>query len=143
MLAWSFVDERMSKARQYWLTTTRPDGRPHARPVDGVWAEGVLSFGGGPEIRWNRNLEANPAASVNLDRLDEVVILEGTVERVTDPKHPLAEGVLRASKEKYPEYYPGKGTPPFRPFWLFHPEIAFAWTLKEFPKSATRFLLRD
>lgn len=142
MLAWSFIEERMSKARHYWLATTRPDGRPHARPVDGVWMNGVLSFGGGPEIRWVKNLHANPAVSVHLDRGDEVVILEGAVEWIMDPKHPLAEGVLRASQKKYPEYYPGPGTPPFRPFWIFRPEVVFAWTLSEFPKSATRFLLR-
>ncbi|HSF16775.1 MAG TPA: pyridoxamine 5'-phosphate oxidase family protein [Vicinamibacteria bacterium] len=142
MLPWSFVDERMASAKNYWVSTTRPDGRPHTRPVDGVWLHGVLSFGGSPRVKWVQNLEANPHVSVHLDSGDEVVILEGKAERVLDPDHPLATPVLEASKKKYPQYYPGSGTPPFRPFWIFRPGIAFAWTLSGFPKSATLFRLK-
>lgn len=141
MLPWSFVDRRMASAKNYWLSTTRPDGIPHARPVDGVWMDGVLSFGGGDRTRWIRNLEANPHASVHLEQADEVVILEGKAEKVVDPNHPLADRVLEASRRKYPEYYPGTGKLPFRPFWIFRARVAFAWTLKGFPKSATRFQL--
>jgi hypothetical protein len=32
-LPWSFVDEQMLTARNYWVVTVRPDGRPHAMPV--------------------------------------------------------------------------------------------------------------
>jgi hypothetical protein len=142
MLPWSFIEERMSTAKNYWLSTTRPDGRPHARPIDGVWLDGILSFGGG-ETQWIRNLQTNPNVCLHLDRSDEVVILEGKAERVEDPKHPLADRVLEASREKYPEYYPGTGKIPFRPFWIFRPAVAFAWTLQGFPKSATRFHLAE
>lgn len=143
MLPWSFVDERMAAASNYWVSTTRPDRRPHARPVDGVWVEGVLAFGGSPKVRWVRNLEANPHVSVHLGSDEEVVILEGRAERVLDAAHPLTPRVLQASQKKYPQYYPGEGPPPFRPFWMLRPEIAFAWTLSGFPKSATRFVLRS
>jgi len=142
MLPWSFVDERMAAARSYWVSTTRPDGRPHARPVDGVWLDGALAFGGSDKVIWVRNLEANPQVSLHLDSGEEVVILEGKAERMLDAAHPLATRVLQASKKKYPQYYPGAGTPPFRPFWMLRPEIAFAWTLSGFPKTATRFQLR-
>jgi hypothetical protein len=142
ILSWSFIDERMASAKNYWVSTTRPDGKPHARPIDGVWLDGALAFGGSPKVRWVRNLEANPHVSVHLDSGEEVVILEGAVEQVVDAAHPLATRVLDASKEKYPQYYPGPDRPPFRPFWLFRPDIAFAWTLSGFPKSATRFRLR-
>jgi general stress protein 26 len=142
MLPWSFIEERMAAASNYWVSSTRPDGRPHSRPVDGVWVEGVLAFGGSPKVRWVRNLEKNPHVSVHLASGEEVVILEGTAERVLDAAHPLAPAVLHASKKKYPQYYPGPDPPPFRPFWMLRPEIAFAWTLAGFPKTATRFALR-
>lgn len=29
-------------APNYWLSTVTPGGRPHTRPVDGVWVDGAL-----------------------------------------------------------------------------------------------------
>jgi hypothetical protein len=107
MLPWSFVEERMAKARNYWLSTTRPDGPPHTRPVDGVWVDGALCFGGAPETRWVRNLQKNPSISVHLGSETEVVILEGSAQFITDAKHPLVGPALEASRAKYPEYHPG------------------------------------
>jgi general stress protein 26 len=140
VLAWSWVQERMAKARNYWVGTTRPDGRPHARPVDGVWVEGALCFGGAPETRWVRNLEKNAAMTVHLGSETEVVILEGAAEWVSDVKNPVVAPMLAESKRKYPEYYGSGGSaPPFRPFWMLRPRVAYAWTLEKFPASATRW----
>ena len=141
MLPWSFVEERMAKARNYWISTLRPDATPHVRPVDGVWVDSALCFGGAPETRWVRNLTQNPAASVHLGSEVEVVILEGTAQCITDPKHPLVAPLLEASRKKYPEYYPGSKPLPFRPFWMLRPHVVFAWTLEQFPRSATRWVL--
>ena len=58
-LPWSHVTERMEQARNYWIGTVGPEGRPHAVPVWGVWVEGTLYFGGGPQTRWSRNLAAS------------------------------------------------------------------------------------
>jgi Pyridoxamine 5'-phosphate oxidase len=135
---WSDVEERMRAASNYWITTIGPGGRPHARPVDGVWVEGALCFGGSPETRWVRNLMANPAISVHLSSEAEAIILEGTAELVTDPSHPLAAPSTAASRKKYPQYYAG-GEMPFRPFWALRPSTAFAWTLEGFPRGATRW----
>ena len=35
-LLWSRAEQRLVAARTYWIATTRPDGRPHCRPVGGV-----------------------------------------------------------------------------------------------------------
>ena len=35
LMDWSWVDEQMAKSRNYWICTTRPDGKPHAAPVWG------------------------------------------------------------------------------------------------------------
>lgn len=136
-LPWSWVEERLRAAKNYWLTTIGPSNRPHARPVDGVWVEGALCFGGSPETRWVRNLISNPAVSINLPSDTDVVILEGTAEMVTDASHPLATPFLAAARVKYPEYYPDGA--PFRPFWMLRPATAYAWTLEEFPDGATRW----
>ena len=137
LLDWSYVEERLRAASNYWTTTVGPNGRPHARPVDGVWVAGALCFGGSPETRWVRNLMADPAISVHLSGEADAIILDGTAELVTDPSHRLAAPSLAASKEKYPQYFSGDA--PFRPFWALRPTTAFAWTLAGFPGGATRW----
>ena len=57
-LSWEEVDERLTSALHYWLVTTRPDGRPHVVPVDGMWLEGACYFGGDPATMHARNLRA-------------------------------------------------------------------------------------
>src|SRR5437588_6876045 len=44
-LAWSHAEQRLVKSRNYWICTTRPDGRPHSAPVWGFWHDGSLYFG--------------------------------------------------------------------------------------------------
>ncbi len=46
ILDWDAVYGRLDQAERYWLATTRPDGRPHVVPVDGVWLDGIWYFGG-------------------------------------------------------------------------------------------------
>jgi len=130
LLPWRHVMERLERARNYWIATTRPDGRPHAMPVWGVWVDNTLFFGGGPQTRWSRNLAANPHVAVHLDDSDAAVILEGTVERITDPTLPLVSRLDDAYEAKYEMRH---GTP----FWRFHPAVAFAWT--SFPTDTTRW----
>jgi hypothetical protein len=83
-LPWTVVEEWLVNARTYWLTTTRPDGRPHAVPVWGVWRDGGLCFSTGAETATARNVAANPAALAHPGNGDQVAIIEGTVEGVTD-----------------------------------------------------------
>jgi hypothetical protein len=137
LTAWADIEQKLEAAPNYWLTTIRPDGRPHARPVDGVWVDGALVFGGSPDTRWVRHLQQNPALSVHLPSGDDVVILEGDVELVVDPDHPLSAPSRRAQNAKYPQYFPE--VPEHRPFWMFRPSVAYAWTLDGFPKGATRW----
>jgi hypothetical protein len=135
--SWSDIESRLRAAPNYWIATVTPGARPHTRPVDGVWVDGALCFGGSPATRWVRNLLANPAISVHLASEAEAIILEGTVEVVTDPAHPLAAAQMAAAREKYPQYYATET--PFRPFWVLRPTTAFAWTLEGFPRGATRW----
>jgi len=128
MLSWEFVDAQMAAARNYWLATAGPDGRPHAMPVWGVWVDGVFYCSGGPATRWNRNLAANPNLVVHLESGDSVVILEGQAQQITDPA--LLERVGAAYRAKY-------DTPHGEPLWALRPRRAFAWT--EYPATVTRF----
>lgn len=143
LLPWSRVEERLRAAPNYWITTVGPGSRPHARPIDGVWVDGALCFGGSPQTRWVRNLMANPAASIHVPSAAEAIIIEGAAEQVTDPSHPLAAPSTAASRQKYPQYFSGDQEPPFRPFWALRPQAAYAWTLDGFPRGATRWRFED
>src|SRR5215210_1638314 len=83
-LPYDHVSDRLASARNYWVSTARPDGRPHAVPTWGVWLDGAIYFGGGTGTRKARNLKSNPNVVVHTESGDEVVIVEGQAEPVTD-----------------------------------------------------------
>jgi pyridoxamine 5'-phosphate oxidase-like protein len=135
LLPWSHVGERMAAAMHYWICTVGPAGRPHAVPVDGLWLDDRLYFGGSPQTRRNRNLAANPAVSVHLESSTDVVILQGEAHLGT-PDRSLAIRLAEASVKKYgyapkPEEYETVGV------HVFRPRVVIAWT--QLPKDATRW----
>jgi nitroimidazol reductase NimA-like FMN-containing flavoprotein (pyridoxamine 5'-phosphate oxidase superfamily) len=84
---WSQAREELASAEVYWLSTVRPDGRPHVTPLLGIWLEGALYFCTGPEERKAKNLSENrhcvlTTGQSTLDGLD--LVIEGTAERVSD-----------------------------------------------------------
>ncbi len=78
----------LEAAEIFWITTVRPDGRPHVTPLVAVWHEHALYFCTGPEERKGRNLAQNPQVVLTTgsnsysDGLD--LIVEGEAVRVTD-----------------------------------------------------------
>lgn len=132
MLPWSFVEKTVEAQRNYWVTTLRPDGRPHARPTWGVWVDGRFHCGGGERTRWVRNLEADPAVVVHTESAESVVIVEGEAERVDEGTAPAAliERLDDAYEAKYDVRH---GTP----FFAVRPERILAWS--EYPTDATRW----
>lgn len=140
MLPWRFVEEQMASALNYWIGTTRPDGRPHATPVWGHWLDGTLYFEGSPETRRGRNLAANPAVAVHLESGSQVVILEGDAFQIQRPEHSFAIRLAEAMAAKYqatgyrptPEQWDNGG------LYVVRPRTVFAWT--RFPKDTTRWV---
>lgn len=131
MMEWSAVEARLTKAMNFWVCTAGKNGVPHARPVWAVWVDGALCFGG-HGVRWEKNLAENPAVSVHLESGDDVVILEGEVQRITDMSLPFVKRSEEVAKKKYG--MGGEG-----PFWALRPRRAFAWTLKTRFRDATRW----
>ena len=127
LLDWSHVEERMAQARVYWISTVSPDHRPHATPVDGLWLDGRLYFGGYPTTRRNRNLIKNPAVCVHLESGSDVVILHGDARELQAPERELALRLAEASAQKYgygqkPDDYSAGGV------FEFRPKVVFAWS---------------
>ena len=133
LLPWSFVVKRLEQAENYWLATTRPDGRAHVTPVWGVWLDGAFYFDGIPTARWARNIVSNPAAAVHLESGTDVVILEGTVEDlVTDAE--VGARISAVWTVKYGRLVPEAAT---RGIFRLCPNTARAW--RRFPEDATRW----
>lgn len=132
MLTWKFVEDAMSADQFYWVTTVRPDGKPHARPTWGVWVDEMFYCGGGKRTRWVRNLATNSNIVVHREDAEEVVIIEGRAERIgaESADAALIEQLDRAYEEKY-------GMPHGTPFFAVRPEKVFAWN--DYPIDATRW----
>jgi general stress protein 26 len=85
---WAEVRRHLDGAEVYWISTVRPDGRPHVTPLLGVWLEGALYFCTGPDERKAKNVVRNPncVLTTGCNALDEGldVVVEGEASSVTD-----------------------------------------------------------
>lgn len=97
LLPWSWAEQRLVAARNYWIGTTRPDGRPHCRPVWGVWLPDGFWFSTGSLAR--HNLVANPQITVHLENGNAVVIIEAAAAAVRGAENLRA--FLAAYNTKY------------------------------------------
>jgi hypothetical protein len=127
-LPWTWATERLTRARTYWIATTRPTGQPHSRPIWGIWLNSAFYFSTGSLAA--QNLIIQPAITVHLESGSEVVIIEGTAQQVTDAS--LLSQIVSLYNQKYhwnldPNQLPG-------PFYAVHPQVAFGW---HFEESAT------
>jgi Pyridoxamine 5'-phosphate oxidase len=132
LLPWSKVEEWLLASRNYWVCTTRSDGRPHAKPVWGIWLEGMVVFSTAPASVTGRNLRRDPRLAIHLESGDEVAILEGQVGLLADD---LFERYADAYEAKYDYRPPPTGEPP----WALGPEKVLSWTEADFPSTATRW----
>jgi hypothetical protein len=134
LLEWSWAEERLVAARNYWVCTTRSDGRPHAMPVWGLWHEGAFYFSSSPDSRKTRNLEANPAVTVHLESGDEAVIVNGVAGVESDGELLVQLGADYSRKYSFEVSFTGA-----RPLNVVVPQVAYAWLERDFPGTATRF----
>ncbi len=81
---WSWALERLEKSHNYWISTTRPGGRPHLMLVWGIWWQDAFWFSTGPRTRKAKNIAADPHVVIGTEKADEAVILEGTAEEIKD-----------------------------------------------------------
>ena len=86
--AWAEAEALLAAAELFWISTVRPDGRPHVTPLPGVWSRGALHFCTGPEERKARNLALNPnvvlTTGTNTWDKGYDLVVEGEAERVRD-----------------------------------------------------------
>jgi formylmethanofuran:tetrahydromethanopterin formyltransferase len=101
--SWTEAMEALASAEVYWLSTVRPDGRPHVTPLIAVWVDDALYFSTGEEERKRLNLADNPHCALTtgcntLDRGLDIVV-EGDAIRV------ISESQLRRIVDAYVAKY--------------------------------------
>lgn len=138
LLPWSAAAERLAAAKNYWVVTAAPDGRPCPRPLWGLWIGDALVFTVLRSTRTARNLAANPHAGVHLESATQVLILEG---RVTELDPTTIESFFGAWLEKYASEgaVASEDAQLDRVIYRLTPRQAHGWTLGHFPSDVTRW----
>jgi hypothetical protein len=144
---WSIACDTLEGAGVYWLSTVRPDGRPHVTPVAAVFMDGSLFFSTGSGERKARNLKRNTHCILTTgcndfwDGLDVVVegdavrTIEGAkLDRLADLFATKYQNVFRFRAED------GRFTFPGGDAYVFEVALvkAFAYERAE-PGGATRY----
>lgn len=141
-LDWEEVESRLVASTEYWLASTRPDGRPHVVPRWGVWLDNRFWYDGSPMTRHAMNVEENPACALHLESGTRVTIVEGRSRRSDPIGSELGERLAAEYGRKYREL----GYAPTPDSWsdelaggmrIMVPDKAIAWS--EFPTDLTRF----
>jgi nitroimidazol reductase NimA-like FMN-containing flavoprotein (pyridoxamine 5'-phosphate oxidase superfamily) len=139
-LRWADVGRTLERARVYWMASTRPDGRPHVVPRDGLWIDDALYYGGSPETVHHRNVTQNPHVVVHVGDGYEAVIVEGKVD-LEEPADEMATRLSESSFAKYPQY--GRPNPAMyrSGVSVVRPRRVLAWT--DLAEDATRFRFEE
>lgn len=103
LLSWEWARDKLVASYDYWIISVRPDGRPHAMPVWGMWDDDSLLFSSSGRSRKVRNLLADPRCVVATQDTADPVVVEGVAETIVDAQE-LA-GVIGLMNAKYSTDY--------------------------------------
>ena len=104
LLPWSWAEERLTAAHDYWVATTRhPEMRPHVMPVWGVYLDSAVWWSTSRRSRKFRNLERDPRCTLTTDDAYRPVVVEGVAEVHQDT--PTIQRFLDALNAKYETDY--------------------------------------
>jgi nitroimidazol reductase NimA-like FMN-containing flavoprotein (pyridoxamine 5'-phosphate oxidase superfamily) len=107
LTAWAEARSHLERAEIYWLSTVRPDGRPHVTPLVAVWLDDALYFCTGEGERKAKNLARNMhcVITTGCNALNEGLdlVIEGDAVMVSD----------EARLQRVADRYASKYGPPF------------------------------
>ena len=102
----SKIENWLRAWRSIWVSTTQPNGRPHAVPVWFIWDDRKVYFISARSLQKSKNLAHEPWTVVHLGDGDDVVILQGPAVIVTERAE--LERIDAAYRAKYVD--PGSGS---------------------------------
>jgi hypothetical protein len=140
LLPWSWAEERLTQARNYFVSTVRGAAanetviRPHVMIVWGLWMDSAFLFSTSATSVKSRNLEANPRCVIAPGNADEAVIVEGVASKLDDA--PTFERFAHEYSKKYEWDIRSKST---EPIWVVRPTVVFGQIEATFTTTATRW----
>ncbi|MEU9127900.1 pyridoxamine 5'-phosphate oxidase family protein [Kitasatospora sp. NPDC048540] len=138
LLPWSWAERQLTGSHDYWLSTVRPDGRPHTMPVWGVWLERALWFSSSRASRKARNLAHRADCVLATENPHEPVVLEGRAATVTEPD--AIGAFLAALNAKYrTDYALDFLDPEVNSVFRVRPTEVFGLLQEDFTGSPTRW----
>ena len=138
LLPWSWAEERLRAAHDFWLASARPDGPPHVMPVWGTWDGDALWFSTSNGSRKSRNLLADPRCTITTADALNPVVMEGKVELLTDAAS-IARAVVLMNDKYGTNYDVSFQDPDVNRTFRFTPEVAFGLLENDFVGSPTRW----
>jgi hypothetical protein len=82
--SWAWAVERLEQSHNYWIATSRSDGRPHLMIIWGIWWRDAFWFSTGRRTRKARNIAERPHCAIGTEGADKAVIVEGNASEITD-----------------------------------------------------------
>jgi general stress protein 26 len=137
LLPWSWVSEKMAASRNYWIVSSRKNGKPHVAPVWGIYFEEILYFSTSGKSLKAQNLKHNPSVIAHLESGDDTVIIEGTANTVLDKD--FMEKLSEVYGQKYPGYQPPPDFGAGNVVFAIKPKTVFAWKESDFINTPTRW----
>jgi nitroimidazol reductase NimA-like FMN-containing flavoprotein (pyridoxamine 5'-phosphate oxidase superfamily) len=147
---WEETRRALETAELSWITTVRPDGRPHVTPLVAVWFDGAIHFCTGAIEQKAVNLRGNPHVILTTgcsewDRGLDVVV-EGEAVRVTDGESLKRLADAWATKwdgrwhhRAHPEGFQHEGPGGVALVFSVTPTKVFAFTKGRFSQTRHRF----
>lgn len=101
--SWADARRVIQDAELFWISTVRPDGRPHVTPLPVVWQDGAVYFctGSGEQKAVNLARNENCALTTgnNAWKSGLDIVIEGRAQRVIDEA--LLQDLAEAWESKY------------------------------------------
>ena len=140
---WNWVVEQLTESKNYWLSSVRPNGRPHVVPRWGVFIDNKFFYDGSPETRHAQNIIKNPNVSLHLESGEQVVMMEGVSKPAEKPTLEFAKQLAQAIGDKYGEdgYSPKPDQWNEGGLYVFTPRQCIAWTV--FYENPTKFIFEE
>ena len=140
LLPWKWADDRLKKSHNYWIATTRPDGRPHLMVIWGLWIDGAFYFSTGSQSRKAHNLTQNPNCVIGTERAEQAVVVEGIAQ--LEMSVPMRRKVLDLIERKY-DYDMSAFEEPVlslkEPIYVVRPRVAFGLDEERSLSALTRW----
>lgn len=152
-MPWSVVTNIFASGGWFWLSTTSPDGAPHAVPVLAAWADPVFYVASNDRTRKSRNLYENgrcvltketPTLHLVVRALARHSWDDATMTRASRAFAQIYQWTTTVGESELEADYgaPTSGGPPYQVFEIT-PVTAFAFPTDAESTAPTKYVFAD